>query len=132
MFVWSCGRGRSAGRPTGRTSGWTSGRTVVGGAHVVSGAVKKTFDRGGSFQRFAHLDRMLRSTVYGGRRGALPQPPKTGSSGGQRPPAKTDFSILFQNSRNFSKEFAGSPPRWFPTLCGNMTMVPGCTNKTNL
>ena len=47
MFVWSCGRGRSAGRPAGRTSGWTSGRTVVGGARVVSGAEKKAFDRGG-------------------------------------------------------------------------------------
>ena len=43
MFVWSCGRGRSAGR----TSGRTSGRTVVGGARVVSGAEKKAFDRGG-------------------------------------------------------------------------------------
>ena len=47
MFVWSCGRGRSAGRPAGRTSGRTSGRTVVGGARVVSGAEKKAFDRGG-------------------------------------------------------------------------------------
>ena len=47
VFVWSCGRGRSAGRPAGRTSGRTSGRTVVGGARVVSGAEKKAFDRGG-------------------------------------------------------------------------------------
>ena len=29
------------------TSGRSSGRTVVGGARVVSGAEKKTFDRGG-------------------------------------------------------------------------------------
>ena len=31
----------------GRTSGQTSGRTLVGGARVVSGAEKKSFDRGG-------------------------------------------------------------------------------------
>ena len=59
---------------------------VVGGARVVSGTEKKTFDRGGQvwpLQSNAKDDRL-----GGGSGEALPPQPKTGGSGGQRPPAK--------------------------------------------
>ena len=81
MFVWSCGRGRSAGRPAGRTSGWT----VVGGARVVSGAEKKAFDRGGPV--WPPRSNAADDRLGGGLQ--TPQP-KIGRSGGQRPPAKNE------------------------------------------
>ena len=63
-------------------------RTVVGGAHVVSGAEKKSFDRGGPV--WPPRSNVTNDRFGGGSGGALPPKPKTGGSGGQRPPAKTE------------------------------------------
>ena len=69
---------RSAGRPAGRP----------GGAHVVSGAEKKSFDRGGPV--WPPRSNVTNDRLRGGSGGALPPQPKFGGSGGQRPPAKTE------------------------------------------
>ena len=65
-------------------------RTVVSGARVVSGAEKKAFDRGGPLWQpssNAADDRLEGGRVWGG----FAPPAKNRGSGGQRPPAKTDF-----------------------------------------
>ena len=86
------GFGRAFGRAFGcqwafgRTSGQTSGRTVVGGARVVSGAEKKSFDRGGPV--WPPRSNVTNDRLRGGSGGALPPQSKTGGSGGQRPLAK--------------------------------------------
>ena len=73
----------------------TSGRTVVGGAHVVSGSRvvsgaenKKAFDQGGPV--WPPRSNVTNDRLRWGSGGALPPQPKTGGSGGQRPPAKTE------------------------------------------
>ena len=80
--------GRSAGRTPGRSSGWT----VVSGARVVSGAEKKSFDRGGPVwpPRLNAADDRL-----GG--GQSPPQPKTEGSGGAAPPLPTPI-FFFQKS----------------------------------
>ena len=57
---------------------------------VVSGAEKKSFDRGGPV--WPPRSNVTNDRFGGGEGsgGALPPQPKTGGSGGQRPPAKTE------------------------------------------
>ena len=49
---------------------------------------KKSFDRGGPV--WPPRSNVTNDRVRGGPGGALPPQPKTGGSGGQRPPAKTE------------------------------------------
>ena len=75
---------------------WTSGRTVVGGARVVSGAEKKAFDRGGPV--WPPRSNAADDRSGGGSGRVKPPQPKTGGSGGQRPPAK-NFRKYFEKFR---------------------------------
>ena len=80
------GKPRPDGRPAGHPAGGRSSRTGVSGAHVVNGAEKKAFDRGGpvwSPRSNAANDRLGRMSG-----GAKSPQPKIGGSGGQRSPAK--------------------------------------------
>ena len=113
MFVWSCGRGRSAGRPAGRTSGRTSGRTVVGGARVVSGAEKKAFDRGGPV--WPPRSNAADDRLGGGLGGLCPPSQNPGGLGGSAPQPKLEVKWIFfgnfwkKNSKkiNFTSNFLG-------------------------
>ena len=116
MFVWSCGRGRSAGRPAGRTSGRTSGRTVVGGARVVSGAEKKAFDRGGPV--WPPRSNAADDRLGGASGGALPPQPKIGGSGGQRLPAKIRGEMDFFR-KYLKKKLKMMPERGPQTVCSS-------------
>ena len=92
MWRWA---GRPAGRPAERLAGRLAKRPAGrpagrSWAVPVSSAApkKKHLIEEASFGR---LDQMLRTTDWGGGSGgAAPPQPKTGESGGQRPPAKTE------------------------------------------
>ena len=93
---------RTAGTVNGcRTAAGRSSdgrRTVVGGARVVSGAEKKSFDRGGPV--WPPRSNVTNDRLRGGSGGALPPQPKIGGSGGQRPPAK-NISKIFEKKKIF-------------------------------
>ena len=93
--------GCSARRSTGRSAGRPAGRSLA--ARVSSAAPKKkTFDRGGPV--WPPRSNVTNDRLRGGSGEALPPQPKTGGSGVQRPPAKTDsFSKNFKKN---SKKFA--------------------------
>ena len=100
MFVWSCGRGRSAGRLAGRTSG----RTVVGGARVVSGAEKKAFDRGGPV--WPPRSNAADDRLGGGLGGLCPPGQNSGGLGGGAPQQNRKFrKVICYKIENLEKYF---------------------------
>ena len=83
-----------------RTAGGRSSdgrRTVVGGARVVSGAEKKSFDRGGPV--WPPRSNVTNDRLRGGLGGLCPPSQKPGGLGGSAPQPK-----IFRNiSKNFEK-----------------------------
>ena len=83
-------------------------RAVVGAAHiasgarVVSGAPKKAFDRGGPV--WLPRSNAADDRLGGCLRGALPTQPKTGGSGGERPPSQNRIILnLFRKTKQKNK-----------------------------
>ena len=65
-------------------------RTVdVGGARIISGAEKKSFDRGGPV--WPPRSNVTNDRLGGGFGGVSPPQPKTGGSGGQRRQAEIEY-----------------------------------------
>ena len=76
--------GRSAGRLAGRSAGRPAGRP--GGARVVSGAEKKSFDRGGPV--WPPRSNVTNDRLRGGLGGLCPPSQKPGGLGGSAPQPK--------------------------------------------